>query len=45
MVVLQEDLLRRHRKLVLRRDGAAFAGYFAGDALRQLAQGAVVDQQ
>src|SRR5579859_3548139 len=45
VVVVQNDFLRRYRELVLRSDGAAFPGDFAGDALRQFALGTVVDQQ
>ena len=37
VIVVQQDLLRRYRKLVLGSDGAAFSGDFAGNALRQFA--------
>ena len=45
MVMIEEDFFRLDRTLVLRRNGPAFARDLAGDALRQFAHRAVVDQQ
>src|SRR6266404_969527 len=43
--MVQHGLERRDGLVVLRRYGAAFAGDFGGDALRELTEGAVVDEE
>ena len=45
LVVIQKRLHWRNGFLILRRDGAPFAGNFRGDSLRELAERAIVEQQ
>jgi hypothetical protein len=45
VIVIEERLQRSDGFFILWRDGIAFAGYFRSDALRQLAESPVVDEE